>query len=329
MTARHGKAMAALARGAFIPAVPLALDNERRFDEERQRRLIRYYLDCGVDGVAAAVHTTQFEIRQPQYNLLLPVLRAVREEIDANERQTGRMIIRIAGACGPVEQAVGEARLAAAEGYDVVLLSPGGLGGMSQEAMLDRTRAVGAVLPVIGFYLQQKVGGIKLGYDYWRRLCATENVVAVKCAAFDRYATVDVARAAAPEGVALYTGNDDNIIADLLTPFRFGDIETRFVGGLLGHWAVWTKKAVELFREAAGNRRPSPALLALGAQVTDMNAALFDAANDFAGCIAGVQEALRREGLLANNLCLDPAVTLSPGQEKELDRVYKMYPHLI
>ena len=328
MTTRHTRAMAALARGGFIPAVPLAVDDERRFDEGRQRRLIRHYLDCGADGVAAAVHTTQFEIRHPAYNLLLPVLRAVREETDAYEAHTGRVIIRIAGACGPTEQAVSEARLAATEGYDAVLLSPGGLGGMTQDAMIERTEAVAAVLPVVGFYLQHKVGGIRLGYDYWRRLCAIDNVAAVKCAAFDRYATVDVARAAAPRGVALYTGNDDNIIADLLTPYRFGDFETRFVGGLLGHWAVWTKRAVELFREAK-NAKPTSALLALGAQVTDMNAAVFDAANDFAGCIAGVQEVLRREGLLANNLCLDPAVTLSPGQTGELDRVYKMYPHLI
>lgn len=329
---RHNESMKLLADGAFIPAIPLALDNGRRFDEARQRKLIHYYLDCGADGIAAAVHSTQFEIRLPQHGLFEPVLRAVSEEIAAYEKETIRTIIRIAGVCGNTEQAVSEARTARAYGYDAVLLSPAVKGNPPESDMILRTEAVASVLPVIGFYLQTKVGGRRFSFDYWQRMCETEGVAAVKCASFDRYSTIDVVRAAAQskrsDQIALYTGNDDHIITDLLTEFRFGDLKKRFVGGLLGHWAVWTKKAVEIFR-LAKNGTATPELLTLASEITDMNAAVFDAVHDFKGCIAGIHEVLRREGLFDNILCLDPEEKLSPGQALEIDRIYKTYPHLI
>lgn len=327
---RHDKALALLADGAFIPAIPLALDSERRFDASCQRRLIRYYLDCGSDGIAAAVHSTQFEIRKPEYNLLRPVLEAVSDEISCYEKETGRTVIKIAGVCGKTEQAVSEAKKAAWYGYDAVLLSPGGLSDLTERDLLDRTEEVASVLPVIGFYLQTSVGGRKFSYDYWQRMCGIPNVAAIKCASFDRYSTIDVVRAAAfaHNEIALYTGNDDHIILDLLTPFRFGGKEKRFTGGLLGHWAVWTKKAVEIFR-AVKNQNATSELLTTAAEITDMNAAVFDAANNFKGCIAGINEVLRRQGLFDSVLCLNPDEKLSDGQSEEIDRVYKMYPHLI
>lgn len=326
-----------LLQGAFIPAMPLALDQNRWLDEEAQRRLIRYYLASGVDGIAAAVHTTQFAIRDPKVNLLERVLRIAREEMQAWRERTGREVLAVAGVCGRVEQALDEARLAASMGYDAALLSPGGLSEKSEEYLLERTQAVARILDVIGFYLQPAVGGRILSPDYWRRLCAIEGVAAVKCAAFNRYLTVDVARAIAfcPREVALYTGNDDSIITDLMTEYAFRDgaaIRTvRVRGGLLGHWAVWTRTAVELFR-ALQNRRfddpIDPKWHTLAAQVTDANGAFFDIRNHFAGCIAGIHEVLRRQGLLKGIWCLDPDEGLSPGQREEIDRVYEMYPHL-
>ncbi len=329
---RHEKALKMLADGAFIPAIPLALDSERRFDEACQRRLIRYYLDCGADGVAAAVHSTQFEIRLPEHNLLRTVLNVVSDEISCYEKETGKTVIKIAGACGQTGQAIAEAEIAAAYGYDAVLLSPGGLNMLSEQEMLDRTAAVSIVLPVIGFYLQTKVGGRRFSYEYWQQMCEIPNVVAIKCASFERYSTLDVVRAAAlssrRDEIALYTGNDDHIITDLLTVFRFGGAEKRFAGGLLGHWAVWTKRAVEIFN-LVKNGDATPELLTLASEITDMNAAVFDAANDFKGCIAGIHEVLRRQGLFNNILCLNPEEKLSRGQAEEIDRIYKLYPHLI
>jgi len=332
MIDRHGEALEMFARGTFIPAMPLALDADRRFDEAAQRRLVRYYLEAGAGGVAVAVHTTQFRIREA--GLLEPVLRVAADEINRYEDETGRAIVRVAGACGPAEQAVKEAELARNIGYDAVLLSPGGLAGMGEEEHLARARSVAEILPVIGFYLQLAVGGRAFSYDYWRRLCEIENVVGVKCASFDRYSTVDVVRAAAFAGreVALYTGNDDNIVMDLLTPYQFTvDGETRvkrFVGGLLGHWAVCTRRAVEIFNELKQATQISPAYLRLAAEVTDFNSAVFDTRNDFRGCIAGVHEVLRRQGLLKGVWCLDPEEALSPGQAAEIDRVMGMYPNL-
>lgn len=333
------QALKILKEGAVIPAVPLALTQERTFDEAAQRRLIRYYLEAGAGGIAAAVHTTQFEIRDPRHNMLGCVLRTVADEISRFERRTGRVIVRIAGVCGPSEQARGEALLARSLGYDAVLLSPGGLQAYSEHELLERTRLVAQHMPVIGFYLQAAVGGRRLSFAYWRSLCEIEGVVAIKAASFNRYQTIDLVRGCACSSraaqVALYTGNDDHIIDDLLTPYRFTVdgrvVEKRFVGGLLGHWSVWTKKAVELLAEIrslpAGAEIP-PSLLARAVAVTDSNGAFFDVANDYRGCIAGVHEVLRRQGLLQGIWCLDPEETLSPGQLEEIDRVYRSYPEL-
>ncbi len=323
--------MAKLSEGAFLPAMPLALGPDGRFDEAAQRRLIRYYLAAGADGLAVAVHTTQFEIRKPEYNLLRPVLALAADELAQYEKRTGKVTVKIAGACGPIEQAVAEAELAKTHGYDAVLLSPGGLADKTEAYLLERTAAVAKVLPVMGFYLQTAVGGRRLSFEYWQKLCDTEGVVGIKCASFDRYTTTEVVRAAALSGraeqIALYTGNDDHILLDLLTTYRFEGREKRFVGGLLGHWAVWTKPAVELYQRARAGEL-SPEMLTLAAQVTDMNAALFDAAHNFAGCIAGVNWVLYRQGLLASPLCLNPSETLSLGQAEEIERVRAWYPHL-
>lgn len=326
-----------LQKGGFIPAMPLVLDENRKFDEAGQRRLVRYYLAAGVDGIAAAVHTTQFEIRLPQHNLLEKVLRVTVEEMKAYEERTGRCVIGVAGVCGPTEQAVNEAELAKKLGYDTVLVSPGGLKDKDEAYLIERTEKIAAVMPVVGFYLQPAVGGRIFSFDYWKRLCAIENVAAIKCAAFNRYLTIDVARAIALSGreVALYTGNDDSIATDLMTEFAFSTDEgikkVRCVGGLLGHWAVWTHTAVRYFRklrEAAEKGVLTAELMTLAAQITDANGAFFDIRNNFAGCIAGVHEVLRRQGLMKGIWCLNPDETLSEGQKEEIDRVYAMYPKL-
>lgn len=331
------KAKELLLDGAFIPALPLVLNEKRQFDEAGQRRLIRYYLACGVDGIAAAVHTTQFEIRAPGIHLLEKVLKIAMDEIEGYRKKSGRTILAIAGACGPVCQAREEARLAKELGYDAVLLSPGGLAHEGEEALIERTRQVAAIIDVVGFYLQQAVGGRVFSYQYWEAICAIEGVAAVKCAAFNRYLTVDVARAIAFSGreIALYTGNDDNIIADLLTEYRFqeeGRVHAvRTVGGLLGHWAVWTHRAVEIFRkikERPANAAIEAEWMTLAAQITDANSAFFDTAGGFAGCIAGIHQVLFRQGLMSGIWCLNPDETLSPGQREEIDRVYRQYPHL-
>ncbi len=326
-----------LQKGGFIPAMPLVLDENRKFDEAGQRRLVRYYLAAGVDGIAAAVHTTQFEIRLPQHNLLEKVLRVTVEEMKAYEERTGRCVIGVAGVCGPTEQAMNEAELAKKLGYDAVLVSPGGLKDRDEDYLIERTEKIADVMPVVGFYLQPAVGGRIFSFDYWKRLCAIENVAAIKCAAFNRYLTIDVARAIALSGreVALYTGNDDSIATDLMTEFAFSTDEgikkVRCVGGLLGHWAVWTHTAVRYFRklrEAAEKGVLTAELMTLAAQITDANGAFFDIRNNFAGCIAGVHEVLRRQGLMKGIWCLNPDETLSEGQKEEIDRVYAMYPEL-
>ena len=315
-----------LAAGCAIPAHPLALTAARRLDERRQRALSRYYIAAGAGGLAVGVHTTQFAIRDPRVGLFRPVLELAREEME----RSGRPLVRIAGVCGPTAQAVTEAGLVRDLGYDAALLSLAALGEESIDALVAHCRAVAAVIPVVGFYLQPSVGGRVLPYGFWRRFAEIEGVVAIKMAPFDRYRTQDVVRAvvdAGREDVALYTGNDDNIVADLLTPFRFGGRERRIVGGLLGHWSVWTRRAVELL-DRCRLADATPALLRLGAEVTDSNAAFFDAANAFRGCIAGLHEVLRRQGLLEGLWCLDEHETLGPGQLAEIDRVYASYPHL-
>ena len=326
-----------LKQGAYIPAMPLVLDENRKFDEQGQRRLVRYYLAAGVDGIAAAVHTTQFEIRDPKINLLEPVLRTVMDEIEKYKAKEGRPVLAIAGVCGPIEQAVKEAELAKSIGYDAALVSPGGLNDRSEAYLLERTEAVAEVLPVVGFYLQTAVGGRMFSYDYWAKVCQIPGVEAIKCASFNRYTTIDVARAIAFSGkdVALYTGNDDNIVIDLLTEYSFeseeGTKKVRTRGGLLGHNAVWTKTAVDTFRKIKALKSGEaldPQWLTLAAQVTDANAAFFDTAHNFAGCIAGVHEVLHRQGLMKGIWCLNPNETLSEGQAEEIDRVYRMYPEL-
>jgi dihydrodipicolinate synthase/N-acetylneuraminate lyase len=316
---------AKLRRGVAIPAQPLALDANRKLDERRQRALTRYYLSAGAGGVAVGVHTTQFEIRDPHVGLFSPVLALAMEEL----RPSGA--IRVAGIIGPTAQAVREAELAAGYGYHAGLLSLAALPNASVAELVEHARTVASVIPVFGFYLQPAVGGRVLPYEFWRKFVEIENVVAIKMAPFNRYQTLDVVRAVAESGrageIALYTGNDDSIVTDLLTPFKFGGTTVRIVGGLLGHWAVWTRRAAELL-ERAHEAPDWPGWLTLAAEVTDSNAAFFDAANAFAGCIAGLHEVLRRQGLLAGRWCLNPAEDLSPGQMAEIDRVYGAYPHL-
>lgn len=336
---RHEIALKKLAEGTVIPATPLALDENRKLSEDGQRLLMKYYLNCGVGGIATAVHTTQFEIRDPEINLYEPILKLVSEEIDKFEQENDKVIVKVAGVCGPIEQAVKEAELAKKYGYDAVLLSPGGLNHMPESYLIERTKAVAAVMPVIGFYLQTAVGGRVFSFNYWEQVSAIDNVVAIKCASFNRYTTQDVVRAVALSDrcndITLYTGNDDNIVIDLLTKYKFTKdgktVVKSFEGGLLGHWSVWTKKAVEIFnmtKEAKkGNAIPEE-LLTLAAEVTETNSVFFDTANGFKGCIAGLHEVLRRQGLMENIYCLNPEETMSPGQAKELDRIYAAYPHL-
>ncbi len=325
--------------GTVIPAHPLALDAHRKIDEKRQRRLTQYYMACGTGGVAVGVHTTQFEIRDPQFNLYDRVLELAADEIKS--AGLTRPFIKVAGIVGPTKQAISEAETAVRLGYDIGLLSMGGLKDWTEEQILERVRAVAGVIPVFGFYLQPSVGGRIFTYDFWLKFARIANVQAIKVAAFNRYQTLDVVRAVCNSGrhkeIALYTGNDDNIVADLLTTYRFqagGEvIEKEFVGGLLGHWAVWTRKAVELLEDVkrckANGRAGVNELLTRGVEVTDMNAAIFDPAHSFHGCIPGIHEVLRRQGFLEGRWCLNPNEELSPGQMEEIDRVCKAYPHLI
>lgn len=315
-----------LLAGLAIPAHPLALTASRRLDERRQRALARYYLAAGAGGLAVGVHTTQFAIRDPKIGLFRPVLELAAEEMN----RASRPIARIGGVCGPTHQAVAEAELLRDLGYHAALLSLAALPNADENALIAHCETVAATLPIVGFYLQPSVGGRVLPYSFWRRFAEIENLVAIKIAPFNRYQTLDVVRAvcaAGREDVALYTGNDDNIVADLLTPSTFQAQTRRIVGGLLGHWSVWTKRAVDLL-DRCRNANATPDLLQLGVEVTDCNAAFFDAANGFRGCIAGLHEVLRRQGLLEGIWCLDEHESLSPGQAAEIDRVYRAYPHL-
>lgn len=331
------EAMNLLQKGAFLPAMPLVLDENRQFDEAGQRRLVRYYMEAGVDGLAVAVHTTQFTIRDPKINLFERVLRVVKSEMDAYSARTGRTLLAISGVCGEAPQAVAEAKLAGSIGYDAVLVSPGGLSHLSEEQLIERTRLIAEVMPVVGFYLQVAVGGRVFSYDYWQKVCAIQNVKAIKAAPFNRYLTADVARAIAfaDHEITLYTGNDDSIVTDLLTTYSFQDGDKtrtcRVKGGLLGHWSAWTKTAVDMFHriKALPEGAPvDPSWYTLAAQVTDVNSAFFDSRNNFAGVIAGMHEVLRRQGLIKGIWCLDPEEGLGAGQAKEIDRVYAQYPEL-
>ena len=355
---------ARLAEGLAIPACPLALNAARKFDERRQSGLFRYYHAADVGGIAVGVHTTQFAIREPKHGLFKPILQLAMETISACDFRESRETVRIAGICGRTEQAVAEAALSRECGFHAGLLSLAALTNDSEDQLIAHCETIAGELPIVGFYLQPAVGGRVLSRSFWRRFAEIENVVAIKIAPFNRYQTLDVVRAVAETGragdIALYTGNDDNIVIDLLTEFRIAEANTetvvppfagtlskrephleireapaasvRVVGGLLGHWACWTRRAVELLddikRERRKNRIPAE-MLTLAAQVTDMNAAIFDAAHGFAGCIAGIHEVLRRQGLLEGIWCLDPNETLSPGQSEEIDRVCRDYPNLI
>jgi dihydrodipicolinate synthase/N-acetylneuraminate lyase len=326
-----------LQQGTVIPAHPLALNQQLKLDEMRQRRLTRYYMASGAGGIAVGVHTTQFEIRRPEINLLEPVLRLAAEEIEKVNLK--KPFIKVAGIVGPTQQAVKEAELALKYGYHLGLVSMGGLSSYSEDELIKRAEEISNIIPVFGFYLQPAVGGRVLSYSFWEKFSAIPNLYAIKVAAFNRYQSLDVVRAVCSSSrrndIALYTGNDDNIIADLITPYRFtinGEvIEKRFVGGLLGHYAVWTKTSVTLFNEIKHRIALNSGienLLAKGIEVTDMNAAIFDAAHAFKGCIAGIHEVLRRQGLMEGTWCLNPEEKLSPAQSEEIDRVYKMYPYL-
>jgi len=324
-----------LRSGLVIPAHPLALDADRKLDERRQRALTRYYCDAGAGGTAVGVHTTQFSIRQQSVGLYRPVLALAMEEMSAFERRSGKRLVKIGGVCGPTSQAREEATTLRELGYDIGLLSLGALASASDAELIAHCRAVGEILPLMGFYLQPAVGGRVLHYEFWRRFSEIESVVAVKIAPFNRYQTIDVLRGVAASGreteIAIYTGNDDNIVGDLLTPIHAGGKALHFAGGLLGQWAVWTKRAVEMLADIRCARKQSEKiapLLGRAIEITDANGAIFDVRNNFRGCISGIHEILRRQGLLAGRWCLDPEEKLSEGQFEEIDRVCASYPHL-
>jgi len=322
--------------GQVIPAHPLALTAQRTLDERRQRGLTRYYIDAGAGGVAVGVHTTQFAIRDSGVGLFRPVLELAIDE--ARSVRDLRPFAMIAGVCGHTAQARTEAEIAAALGYDAGLLSLGDWREESEAELIDHCRIIAEVIPLFGFYLQPAVGGRVLSYRFWRELAEIPGVWAIKIAPFNRYQTIDVVRAVVEAGrddIALYTGNDDNIVADLLTPFPVyvgGETVVRWIdGGLLGQWAVWTRAAVAILSEikrARAGDSVDASLLSLGAALTDANSAVFDSANKFAGCISGIHEVLRREGLLDGLWCLDPHETLSPGQADEITRVERSYPQV-
>ncbi|HBJ33698.1 MAG TPA: dihydrodipicolinate synthase family protein [Planctomycetaceae bacterium] len=316
--------------GQVIPALPLMLQDDGTWSRRHQRAIVRYYRDAGCGGIAVGVHSTQFAIRDPQHNLYEPILRLVAEELDS----TPSPIVRIAGICGRSEQAIAEATLASTIGYHAGLLSLTAWAESDENEILNHCQRVADVIPIIGFYLQPSVGGRVLSFSFWRRFCDIPNVVAIKVAPFNRYQTLDVVRAVALSGrddVALYTGNDDNIIIDLLSHYQFDRRRVQIVGGLLGQWGVWTRAAVELLKEIKVARRGETlhaSWLTRNVALTDANAVIFDAANQFAGCIPGIMEVLRRQGLAPSCRCLNPDEKLSAGQAEELDRITAAYPDL-
>ncbi len=325
--------------GQIIPAIPLCLDEQRKFDEEGQRRLIRYYLEAGVGGIAIAVHTTQFEIRNPEINLFETVLRLASDEISAFEAESGRLITKVSGVCGDDSQAVREARIAREHAFDLVLLSPGGRSQDSEDELIRRTRIVSEIMPVIGFSMQIAVGGRLFSYEYWKEMFTIPNLIGVKVAPFNRYETISIARAAALSGrgdeIVLYTGNDDSIIVDLLTPFKFFDDSGNehsisIKGGLLGQWSVWTRAAVRIFQElkdirVSGRTGIPLDLLTKAAWLTEANGAVFDYKHNFAGVIPGVHQALVDDGHMKGIWTLNENETLSPGQAEEIRRTAGQY----
>jgi hypothetical protein len=323
-----------IAEGTVLPAHPLALDANRKLDVVHQRALTRYYIDAGAGGLAVGVHTTQFAIRE--VGLYRPVLELA---ADTASNWTERPLAMVAGLAGPTRQAIAEADIARGIGYHAGLLSLAAMKSASEDEIIAHCEAVAREIPLVGFYLQPAVGGVILSANFWRRFAAIDNVVAIKIAPFNRYRTLDVLRGVSAAGaldrVTLYTGNDDHILLDLTLPFDLRDngvtVRTHIRGGLLGHWSVWTQSAIRQFERcrAARNQPSVPAdLLALDARVTDCNSAFFDVANNFHGCIAGCHEVLRRQGLMEGIWCLDPEEGLSPGQIKEIDRVYNEHADL-
>lgn len=323
-----------LSEGQVIPACPLALNPDGTWSERHQRALLRYYIAAGAGGVAMGVHSTQFAIRDPKHDLYPPLLELTADVLEATPSADGDRV-RIAGVCGELPQATQEARLAVRYGFHAALVSLTAVSRQSEAELVRHLQAITEVIPVVGFYLQPAVGGRVLSYRFWRQACEISNLIAIKIAPFNRYQTWDVVRAVIEserDDVALYTGNDDNIIVDLLTRWEYAGRQRDIVGGLLGQWGVWTSKAVELLDEIRVARREgslSPAWLTRNVELTDANAAIFDAANQFRGCIPGINEVLRRVGLLPSRRCLDPDESLSDGQADELDRVTRAYPHLV
>jgi len=326
-------------KGVVIPAMPLALNPDRTFDEKHQCALIRYYIDAKVGGIAVGVHSTQFRIRDPEISLFKPVLSLVSKTIDACCKPKTN-ILKVAGICGKTAQASEEAGFAVENGYHAGLLSLAAFQYDDIQVMIDHCEKVAELIPMIGFYLQPSVGGRILPYAFWRKFVEIENVLAIKIAPFNRYQTFDVIRAVCDAGrendIALYTGNDDNILIDLLTTYRIqtesGKKDVRIIGGLLGHWSVWTKTAVDLLTQIQDlneSRLPiPPRMLSLAQEITDANAAIFDAANNYSGCIPGIHEVLRRQGLFRGTWCLDENELLSPGQADQIDRIHRSYPQL-
>jgi dihydrodipicolinate synthase/N-acetylneuraminate lyase len=327
--------------GTVIPAIPLALNSRRQYDEKRQRALVRYYLDAGAGGIAIGVHTTQFEIRDPRYGLFESVLSTVSRMIDEHATERSLRPVKIGGICGRTDQALREGEFLRNHGFHAGLLSLSAFAEDTLEMMLDHCRKVAEIIPLFGFYLQPSVGGRILPYEFWRRFAEIENIIGIKIAPFNRYQTLDVVRAVCDAGserdIALYTGNDDSIVMDLLTEYQIHTSsheirKVRIVGGLLGQWSVWTQKAVEMYhkiRKISRLNAPIPQeFLTLAQELTDANGVIFDAAHGFKGCIPGIHEILRRQGFLEGTWCLNPEECLSPGQAQEIDRIYRSYPEL-
>tara|TARA_B100000029_G_scaffold169802_1_gene166052 strand:+ start:6625 stop:7695 length:1071 start_codon:yes stop_codon:yes gene_type:complete len=338
-TINIGSKLKLLKKGLVIPAHPLALKENGKFDERSQKAITRYYCDAGAGGIAVAVHSTQFEIRDSKFGLHKPVLELAQETVNEWESKNNS-ILKIAGVIGETKQALKEAQLAFDIGYDLILVSLGGLREKSNDYLINHLSELSHILPIMGFYLQPSVGGIVLDYSFWRRAVEINNLIAIKIAAFNRYQTLDVIRAVIESGrsedIALYTGNDDNIIFDLLGNFNFDqnrdNIKIRFKGGLLGHWAFWTKKAVQQLDKIkeidTKNALIDSSFISLATHITDVNSAVFDPANNFEGCIPGINEVLRRQGLMQTNRTLNEKEKLSKGQSENIDRVYLAYPEL-
>jgi dihydrodipicolinate synthase/N-acetylneuraminate lyase len=342
-----GEILEIFRRGTVIPAHPLALTDDSKLDELHQRALTRYYVDAGVGGLAIGVHTTEFALHEPERGMYRPVLELAVES--ARSWVSGSMPVMVAGICGPTEQALREAATARELGYHIGMISLSAFkDGRNLAVLLEHCRRIAEVMPIMGFYLQPAVGGILLEEKFWRELADIPNLVGIKIAPFNRYHTLSVVRGIAESGrddIALYTGNDDTIVTDLLTRFDIGvkyatgtdhpqqsaRIRLGVVGGLLGHWAYWTKRAVELLERLQGVRESdsiASELLTLGAQITESNEAVFDPFNQFRGCISGILYVLARVGLVEAVRTLGEGEELSPGQADRIERIIELYPHL-